>query len=283
MRIIFFIAFLFFSFVMYSQSISIGFHGGYQLTQLHNKDDYGDKKSLIMNKSCTPGFGLVAGIDYKKWGLTITPLSTIILQNYTIAQDTGQKLHATAFEKLNIIQVPISISYKIQSNKTISTFLSLGLVYNKLQHTSGEYKGTIYDSIPIYGNEKDSLYHSKSANFPEAEGRSSEFMYKKIYFGYCASLGLNYKLMANLLFKIQLNYTSTFGTVENRKPMWYSSTLPPFPTQVQKIEDAWSTIKPRFIAKSSTDKSIRPATYARQLGLSISLLYSFNINKKNNE
>jgi hypothetical protein len=92
---------------IFSQTIQIGIQAGYNKTQLYNKDDYSDKKSLLIKNSFAPSYGLNIGATYKSIVVSISPTRTSIVQNYTLSQDTGQRLHAKAFIKQNIYQVPI--------------------------------------------------------------------------------------------------------------------------------------------------------------------------------
>ncbi len=265
----------------FAQTLQIGIQAAYNRTQLYNKDDYSDKKSLIIKNSFAPSYGLLVGVKIKKIDIQACPSKATILQNYTLAQDTAQRLHANAYIKQQIYQLPISVTYKFNEDKLFAPYVQLGVVLTKLNHTISEIKGTIYDSVYFYSQTKDVTSSTQSSVYKPSYDTASHLAFNTMWLGYQIAAGVNYKISENIQGSIAIHYASTIGNVEYRKPMDIATTFG-ISHFTRHVEDFYQNVKPAFFQKSSTDNSIRTSTSARQLGIHISLVYNINLRKNNN-
>jgi hypothetical protein len=104
--------------------------------------------------------------------------------------------------------------------------------------------------------------------------------YNSFWLGIQLGGGIQYKINEKFLLNAEIMFNTTISNIEYRKPLDLFGTFQNVNYPIH-VEDIYSNTKPSFFQKSFTDKSTRPATQARQLGLNISLVYNINLRKDN--
>ncbi len=276
------IVFLFLCFTtVKAQNLFFGINTAYNYTQLRNRDDikYNDYQKML--KNFEPSYGLVLGYNSNKISIILYPKNTSISQSYYVHLDTNSsKAKLNIRTSLQQIQIPLVCRYVFKNKSLLQPFIEVGAYYAMTKKFEESKQGTIYDTTAYKLDIVNNIGNALQINNTYLEYTFSNIPFKKSNVGMSLGFGVNYKLQKNIFLNASTLLQYSIGNIENRDSASYSFNING--TKYTYPSTPWIG-RPRFNVPPAIGSSNRPSTHILQLGLSISLLYSFNINKKNNE
>ena len=276
---------------------------GYGNTMLYNKEDTKKAKNtssagtnpIPMQTTTSPNFGMQFGIDFNKSkaglqavsiGIGYTPFKQKY-KGYLLTSVANYKNQiATVVVKLNYINVPLLAEFNLSKIHKITPIASVGINLGYL---------TSYDldafGLPYFTNTATTYkrnIHNKSisstvANDPYSSytGTIDKWYYKKTAISSQIGFGAKMQLNNKLEFQLLLTNNYSFGDVENKKDITYTTT------NAGNNNISITTFKP-YVQNYSymcyrdyyAHGTVRPASHLIQTGLQLGLTYKLPTKNK---